>query len=609
MNDQNRAIGMTRSLGNTQGMGSSVGGGNNYNNERFNSVRDRLDQGSVVEDMIPRQPTQLHMMLRRIYLRCAISGTVVDIFSTLPWGKIYELIGIDDPKVLQMFHDMIEGINIWGELPMICREYQIIGRVISSLSFNERLGRWDAIIPIDPDQAKITPLPMSGHKPLIDVLPSPAWREFARSTDPRVVDMKERMNPALIEMLGQQSGYIPLDPLNTLWLARRVNQYDHIGTSLFARILPAWAYEVALWNASLTGVRRRNRSILMVTAGIADSWEPTDDEIASISSLFMSADEDPTGAVIATRYGVEVSEVRDPSAIWGISQEFDFLSTIKMRSLGISEAYLSGETNVSNMESARTALGKQIAAFRDYIIREIFQKQLFPTFARIHNIQRRTQAELAHGIRTSGVTRITSRAAMDIPDDALLIPQLITEDTLRPVEDMQYIELLKAIKDEGVPVPLRIWASAAGYDLDKAMAMMDENSKLKSRISQMTGEGGSPEGASEDLGQGDSAADMFGGEEDQAGNGSGATVPPKWGTVQSSASRHAMPFQTPAMIKGKAFDEDIISRFNDRMKSSSAFKVMSKIEPRLLAELSIPNERSLVPYDYVTEPSKTIKPR
>lgn len=584
-----------------QALGNFIHGsatGDQYEGTRFNSVKDRLEEGSVVEDWIPRQPTNLHMMLRKIYLRDAISGTVVDIFSTLPWGKFFDLQGIDDPQVRQMYYDMIETLNVWNELPMLCRELQIIGRTISSLSFNQRLGMWDSLVAIDPDQARIQPVPLSGHKPLIDVLSSPGWREFARSTDPRIVEMKQGMNPATVEMLQNSSGYIPLDPMNVLWVARRVNQYDHIGTSIFTRILPAWAYEMALWNSSLIGARRRTRTILLVTAGIEDSWLPTDEEVASLTNLFMQADEDPVGGVIGVRNGVEVSEVRDPSTIWGISQEFEFLSNIKMRALGVSEAYLSGETNVSNMEAARTSLGKQLASFKEMMISQIFYKQLFPTFARIHNFQRRTQAELNHGFRSAGSQTawqkayISARQSMDIPDSALLMPKLITEDTLRPEQDVQYLEMLTQLKEQGVPIPLRIWASAAGYDLDKAIAMMSEDVLLQKRIAQLRvgGAGGeSGEGAGgEDLfaadvgesapsGPGGTLNDLGGGEE-AARTGGGGNLPPKW---SSNAS----------------FTGDEINKGLTNLHGNNRLiQALAQIDPRILAEVKIPHSKALVPF-------------
>lgn len=609
----------SKALGSWQGHKTSVIGtgtqGGGFSHERFNPQKARIEEGSIIEDWIPRQPTMLHLLLRRIYLRDTIAGTVVDIYSTLPWGKIYELIGVDDPKILQMYQDMIENIGIWGELPFISREFLIIGRTIASLPFNETTGMWDTMVPIDPDQAKITPVPASNVKPLVDVLSSPAWREFARSVDPRVVDIKERMNNKdLLAIFQNTSGYFPLEPENTLFLARRVNQYDHIGTSFYTRLLPAWAYETALWDASLTGVRRRNRSILLVTAGIDETWEPNDNELSSLVQIFMQADEDPTGAVLAVRNGVEVSEVRDPTAIWGISQEYEFLSTLKMRALGVSEAYLSGDANVSNMETAKTSLGKAVASFRDNMLYEIFAKQLFPTFARLHNFQKRTQAQLNNRIRVEparlariaeydrrmkendrlskwGYPVITAKQSLGLPLNSLIIPRLITEDTLRPEQDAAYLEMLEKLKENEVPIPLRIWASAAGYDLDKAMAMMEEDLVLKKRLYQLAS--GDAGGESSELGGGggetelgggggETAKDLFGGGgggEEASNQGGSATLPPRWGTVTTSQLHKV---------------DATLNRFKNG--HDPYVKMLTKLAPNLLADLKIPRGRELMPF-------------
>jgi hypothetical protein len=619
---KSRALGSWQGHG--QGVTASTPGG--FSHERFNSQKARIEEGSIIEDWIPRQPTMLHLLLRRIYLRDSIAGSVVDIYSTLPWGKLYELIGVDDPKILQMYHDMIENIGIWGDLPIISREFLIIGRMMASLPFNETTGMWDTMVPIDPDQAKITPMPFSNVKPLIDVLSSPAWREFARSVDPRVVELKESMNKDLLAIFQNSSGYFPLEPMNTLFLARRVNQYDHIGTSFFTRILPAWAYETALWDASLTGVRRRNRSILLVTAGIDETWEPNDTELSALTQIFMQADEDPTGAVISVRNGVELSEVRDPTSIWGISQEFEFLSTLKMRALGVSEAYLSGDANVSNMETARTSLGKAVTAFRDNMLHEIFAKQLFPAFARIHNFQKRTQAQLDHRIRVEpsrvsriaeydrrmresdrlsawGYPQITAKQAMDIPTDALIMPKLITEDTLRPEQDSAYMEMLSTLKDQGVPIPLRIWASAAGYDLDKAMAMMEEDQIIKKRLYQL-----GTDAASDDSGGGGGSADLFGGGGGEATPstpeggeegaskrpGSSATLPPKWGFTAKAGDSFKRTAVTPKYSNDVTKIEATLSQF--KKGNDPYVKMLSNIAPNLLADLKIPAGRALMPY-------------
>lgn len=625
---RNSAIGSVQTLANMGG-----GSGMNFGQDRFNPQKDRIEEGSIVEDWIPRQPTMLHLLLRRIYLRDSIAGSVVDIFSTLPWGKIYELIGVDDPKVLQMYHDMIEALGIWHDIPMISREKLIIGRMAASLPFNETTGMWDNLVPIDPDQLKLQPLPVSGRKPLMDVLSSPAWREFARSTDPRILEIKETMNKDFLALLQNNSGYFPLDPMNTLFIARRVNQYDHIGTSLFSRILPAWAYEMALWNASLTGVRRRNRSILLVTAGIEETWEPNDNELSSLTSLFMEADEDPTGAIISVRQGVEVSEVRDPTAIWGISQEFEFLSTLKMRALGVSEAYLSGDVNVSTMEAARTSLGRSVASFRDEMLREIFSRQLFPTFARLHNFQKRTQAQLDNKIRIAhssldavrdydrrmyendrldrwGYPVIAANQAVQIPLESLLMPRLITEDTMRPEQDMGYMELLEKLKDQGVPIPIRIWASAAGYDLDKAMAMMEEDVVLRKRLNQLlTDDQSGGGGDSGDLfgggGGGEPPAETpeKGGEEGASTEpGRSATLPPKWGfTTSAQVGDHPISQRMQELVSKSVSTETIrnADKTLQRLKNGQDpyVKMLSEqLDPRILADLQTPKGRELVPF-------------
>ena len=632
------AMGSVQTLAN---MGT--GSGMNFSQDRFNPQKDRIEEGSIVEDWIPRQPTMLHLLLRRIYLRDSIAGSVVDIFSTLPWGKIYELIGVDDPKILQMYHDMIEALGIWHDIQMISREKLIIGRMAASLPFNETTGMWDNLVPIDPDQLKLQPLPVSGRKPLMDVLSSPAWREFARSVDPRVLEIKETMNKDFMALLQNNSGYFPLDPMNTLFLARRVNQYDHIGTSLFSRILPAWAYEMALWNASLTGVRRRNRSILLVTAGIEETWEPNDNELSSLTSLFMEADEDPTGAIISVRQGVEVSEVRDPTAIWGISQEFEFLSTLKMRALGVSEAYLSGDVNVSTMEAARTSLGRSVSAFRDEMLREIFARQLFPTFARLHNFQKRTQAQLANKIRIApssndairdydrrmyendrldrwGYPIIAANQAVQLPLESLLMPRLITEDTMRPEQDIGYMELLEKLKDQGVPIPIRIWASAAGYDLDKAMAMMEEDVVLRKRLNQLLTEDQSGGGGG---GGGGDSGDLFGGGEgggeppaeppskggEKGGEegastepGKSATLPPKWGFTTSAQVGDTPISRRMQELVGKSVSAETIRNADktlQRLKNGQDpyVKMLSEqLDPRILADLQTPKGRELVPF-------------
>jgi hypothetical protein len=285
------------------------------------------------------------------------------------------------------------------------------------------------------------------------------------------------------------------------------------------------------------------------------------------------------------------------------------------------------------METAHTSLGKSVASFRDNMLHEIFAKQLFPAFARIHNFQKRTQAELNNHVRIEsgrvsriaeydrkmreserltkwGFPMITAKQALDIPLESLIMPRLITEDTLRPEQDTAYMDMLDKLKENGVPVPLRIWASAAGYDLDKAMAMMEEDIILKKRLNQLssgdTGGGDTGGGGSEDLFSGDtqdsggdrSAKDMFSGDEEGASSnqqGKSATLPPKWGFTNVGAKAAPLPFQKKG---GSSRDVGKVNATLDAFRSGNDpyVKMVSRIAPNLLADLKVPRGRELMPY-------------
>jgi len=81
----------------------------------------------------------------------------------------------------------------------------------------------------------------------------------------------------------------------------------------------------------------------------SDDWDATDSQLDSILSLFTNADQDPQGAIIATRPGIETNDVRSGSDFWKITDEWDTFSNAKMRALGVNDSFLclSGDTTIS----------------------------------------------------------------------------------------------------------------------------------------------------------------------------------------------------------------------------------------------------------------------
>lgn len=318
------------------------GGGRGNSHNRFNPVFDDLSEGTIVEQFMPTDVRRLHRIWRRIYYQDPVAGPAVELYKDLPWSD-FQLIGVDDQTIAQLYSDCLNAINITSRLPELSAEFLTMGKVIGHMLFDESKGFFNRMIIHDPDWIRVSEIPLGGFQPKLDLIPTPGMRAFASSKDPRDLEAQEQV-PELVQMIrnGQE---IPLAPEHTFYIPRRYAPYDVMGASAYTRIIMFVAYEKALVNATVASARRRASRIRHVTAGIDDMWEPSAEELGSISDLFMQADEDPVGAIVVTRTGVQVNEVggSSPQDIVKISDEWQFLLQGKLNALGVSEAFLTGE--------------------------------------------------------------------------------------------------------------------------------------------------------------------------------------------------------------------------------------------------------------------------
>jgi hypothetical protein len=490
----------------------STAGGNNqggYTTDRYNPVFDQLEEGTILENWIPRDGAGLDMLFRRIYLRDPTIGPGIDIIKNLPWSD-FNLDGIEDKAVRDVYEDCMDQLQIQLLMPDVTGDFLVLGRNILSLIFDSRKGIFSGVIPHDPDFIRVTPLPVYGFDPLCDYKISPAFKRFLNSSDPRIMDARKALPPAFLDAANKEQGFLPLDPVSTIYLARKASQYDSIGTSLLTRALYFWAIEKALLNAQMASTRRRSRSFVHLVAGIDNVWEPTPEEIDSLAGMVLQANEDPVGGVIATRTGVTMSEpVGGGADFYKWSDELELFSKYKMQCIGISDALLSGDSTYNNSEQARSVFVESLATLRSTICQRFFYQKLFPTIARIHGFVKRSKAELDHNIRvdrsgdspeqrylkylqdresgmpswakTTAVTasRLTQRKAMQIPLNDLIVPTINWHKQLKPNQDEKMLEILERLHQNEVPVTLADWCRAAGVESDpekmKTAFTQDEN--------------------------------------------------------------------------------------------------------------------------------------
>jgi len=419
------------------------------------------------EEWVPRDKRARHALYREIFEYDTVAGPAIELIANLPFSE-YTLVGVDDPAVLRVYEQSLENLKILELLPEIVREMYIIGYVVVSLIFSDVEGVWKDAVVHDPDNIEITPLPIHGYDPKFDFVIPKELRQFLTSKDPRDVDARSVIPKALLEKL-LKSKRIPLEPLNTLYVPRKVRPND-LGTSYLRRIVPLYILEKELLVGTIDASKRRQRSILHITAGIQDYWEPTPEELQALAEMFIQADADPQGGIVVTRYGVESNEVRTATDFWRVSEEEDFLVSAKLRSLGINEEFLSGSATYSTMEVALSVFIELLRSLRQDITQRVFYEKLFPVLAKVHEFYERSEADLKHNIRT---TKGRKR---------LLIPKVHWHKQLRPEADTEYLSVLETVSGKGVPIPLRTWAAAAGLDLDSILKNLPEDKKIRDEI-------------------------------------------------------------------------------------------------------------------------------
>lgn len=333
--NRQKIVGSVQSKGRT----TLAGAANNYTSSMTNIWADYST--SVLEGVVTDTSERaLNALYREIYIYDTVAGPAVDLMSTLPWSN-FTLQGIDDKKVLQIYQDSLEELDIINLMIQATVSYQTLGKLIGSLIFNDTKGIFTDLIVHNPDDCEVIPIPLRGYDPKINLKISPEFKKFLKSKDPRDREAISEINPRMLQKLN--SGKVELEPLNTIYLARAsIPGVDSM--SYYTRVLPIWLVEKALMRGTIIGAWRRQRSILHVMIG-DDEWEPTDDQLQAIAGLFTNADQDPQGAVVVTRPGVETNEIRTGTDFWKVSDEWDVFSAAKMRALGINEEFLSGNAN------------------------------------------------------------------------------------------------------------------------------------------------------------------------------------------------------------------------------------------------------------------------
>lgn len=476
---------ITAALG---GFSGAAGGGNSMSiNSYWNSQYQYYMTGLIPADPSYADSSSLALFYRDCYLFDNVAGSAVDIQSTFPFSD-YDLRGLDEQE-LDIYKDALDQLNIMRMLPIISTAYLVDGFFCGSLVFDPKAKRFLDTLVHDALSCQVIPGPFFNMMPTINVQTGASTERLLNSDSQYNREYVNSLPPAFLNML--KSGAFTLNPISTLFVARRALT-DRAYTSFLHRILPMYLIEKTMFRGTLVEASRRQRATTHLTAG-DDIWTPTGEELQALVSQFQQAEFDPLGGWVSTRNAVQANDLRPGGDFWKWTDMADIMVPYKLRALGISESFLSGDASYASAESAYSTFLETMNAYRGHLTNAIFDTTLFPLIAVANGMYK-------EGTKTSDMVQRgqISQFLMHANNRSKLkMPQLIWHKSLEAKGEENKFEMLEQASEKGVPIPLKAWMAAAGLDSESLLKDLKEDNSLRAQLEKYTGKDTSHEGEEE----------------------------------------------------------------------------------------------------------------
>lgn len=467
-------LGVTsRPIGHKQGAFTSQSG--STSSPSMGKLDVNLDTSLLLEGMDSElRDKQLFRVYRDMYWHDPICGSCADLYSTLPFSE-FSIGGATD-KYLAPYREAIEVLNLRSAMPRISVDHQVTGAFCGSILYNQERSSIYDLMAHRYDNISIHSLPLFSQDPLMFLKLDQEMKTTLGMKSKRIDMIREQMGESFFKSLLESE--LELDPIGTIYAPRKTFSYGE-GVSYFKRVLPLWMIEKNLYRGTLIESGRRQRGILHLMLG-EEGWQPQPEDFDLVTNLFMDADADPIGAVVATRLGISVSELRQGGDFWKITDIWDQTSSMKMRALGINEAFLSGDATYANMEGSMTVFMETLRAYRDMMTRKVFYEKVFPLVSLLNGYTQKNNKITTKTGLMQGNTEEILRRMQD--GSKLFIPTVHWAKQLKPEQDQAYMEVLSLLTEKGIPVPLRALAAAGGFNLDQLLLNRDEDLAVQRQL-------------------------------------------------------------------------------------------------------------------------------
>jgi hypothetical protein len=413
----------------------------------------------------PRNRIVANSIWREIYKRDPAVAIATDMYSDLPWSK-FDLTGIEDDSIRKLYEDMFNALNVVPKLQIFTREYLITGELILHLVFNSIKGYWERVISHDPDYVRVEGIGLATEQPLLWLRPTPEIKKLVSSNDPRIRKLQNAIPKELI-MAFRMNKEVPLDPLNTTYIPRLNFSKDIRGMSLYTRLYRVIMYEDFIVNASLAVAQRNAAPLRIFKLGDPQTgWLPDADDEAAFAEMLSIAESDPLASIVM-HHNVSCELVGVSDRVLLISKEWEFIERVKLLAMGVSKAFLIGETSFAASVAGLQTLLERLSALRSKIEQEWLIKKVMTPIAQINDFYKRPKSEIEHRLR------------IKTPDQMeLLLPKIKWQKNLDPTQDVAILNIWRDLKERGL-ISERTYTTGAGLDIDVERKNIYEEKKFK----------------------------------------------------------------------------------------------------------------------------------
>lgn len=464
----------------TASLGGSLGGGGGNSvsmNTFWNSQYQYMFTGLIPAEPMYNQMAQLALFYRDIYLNDNVGGTVVDLQSSFPFSD-FDLRGIN-PRAEAIYQDALDQLNIQRMLPMISTAYLADGFFAGSLIFDPKSKRFIDTLVHDALQCSVIPGSFFNQMPQVNVSTSSQTINMLGSDSPYAREYVASLPQEFVNLMNQ--GSYTLSPVSTLFVARRTLT-DRAYVSYLHRLLPMYLIEKTMFRGTLVEASRRQRATSHITAG-DDVWTPTGEELAALVSQFQQAEYDPLGGWVSTRNAVQITDIRPGGDFWKWTDMGDQLVPYKLRALGVSESFLSGETSYAAMESAYSLFMESQNVYRNHMTNSVFYSTLFPLIAVANGLYKDGTPDSAK-LKNNQISKFLMHSNNKAH---LMTPKVMWHKSLEAKGEESTFDMLEAVSEKGVPIPLKQWMAAAGLDKETLLKDLKEDQNLRQLLNKYTG--------------------------------------------------------------------------------------------------------------------------